>query len=67
MWQPIETAPTEPGVSFLMYFPTRRNSYHVAYNMNRFRIVGGVFDFDLSDQPIMWMPIPEVKDEQNSI
>lgn len=67
MWQPIETAPTEVGVSFLMYFPTRRNSYHVAYNMKGFRIVGGVFDFDLSDQPTMWMPITEVKDEQNSI
>ena len=56
-WQLIETAPTEPGVSFLMYFPTRRNKYHVAVNMNGFRVIGGVFDFDYADEPTMWMPI----------
>lgn len=56
-WQPFETAPTEPGVSFLVCFPARRNKYHVAINMNGFRVIGGVFDFDYSDQPTMWMPI----------
>lgn len=62
MWQPIETAPTEPSVSFLMYFPTRKYKYHVAVNMNDFRIIGGVFDFDLTDQPTMWMPITKVEE-----
>lgn len=57
MWQPFETAPTEPGVSFLVGSPTRHNKYHVAITMNGFRVIGGVFDFDYSDQPTMWVPI----------
>ena len=61
MWQPFETAPTKPGVSFLVYFPNRRNKYHVAVNMNDFRIIGGVFDFDFSDKPALWMEIPVVE------
>ena len=56
-WQPFETAPTEPSVSFLVYFPAHRNKYHVAINMNGFRVIGGVFDFDYADTPTMWMPI----------
>lgn len=65
MWQPIETAPTELEVQYLVYTPSTRCKYDVCRNMNDFRIIGNTFDFDLDIQPTMWMPITPVEDNND--
>lgn len=61
MWQPIETAPTEVGLQYLVYFPKRRRPYEVCTNMNNFRIIGNTFDFDIAEEITMWCPITPVE------
>jgi hypothetical protein len=56
-WQPIESAPLDG--TFLVHM--NDGSMHVAKRLGHLKnsmVIGGAFNFDRSEKPTHWMPLP---------